>query len=106
GVALGSVPFFAVLLFVFRLRHVLVALHDACGRAGLLERHAAGVFGAHGAVREQALERAALAGRARRHIARADQLLELVAAAAAAILVNRHTRDGTRMARAAQPAGL
>src|SRR6188474_2990083 len=86
----GSVPLFPVFLLVFPLRDVLVFL-DSLGRLPrLVEIELAGVFRAHGDVRQQALEIAALALRARRDVAGPYELLELVVAAPALEFVDRH----------------
>src|SRR6188768_1399459 len=98
-------PFFVVLSFVLGLCDVLVLLHAPRRGPGLLEVQAARMLGADRGVRQEPLERLPLAGGARRDVAGTNQLLEFMAAAGAAILVDRHTGDGTRMPRAVQLAG-
>src|SRR5262245_25727255 len=79
-----------MLLLVFRLSHVLVALHQLGPCARFVEGILTRVFGADRAVREQALEILPVARGARRRISRAYELLELMPASAALVLVNRH----------------
>jgi hypothetical protein len=83
-------PLFVVLLLVFGLRDVLVTLHAARRGTGFGEIEAPGVLGAHGAMRQEPFERLAFAGGAGGDVTSPNQLLELVAAAATAVLVNRH----------------
>src|SRR5687768_14897841 len=82
--------FFPMLLLVLRLRHVLVALHQLRLRARPVEMQLARVLRADRDMREQALEVLSFARRAGRGVAGANQLLELVAAAAAGVFVDRH----------------
>jgi hypothetical protein len=85
-----SVSFFAVFLFVFGLRHVLVALYALGGLTRAIEIELSRVLRTDGAVREQPLEIVAVALRTFRGIAGANELLELVVAAAAFVLVDGH----------------
>src|SRR5687767_2338716 len=88
-------PLFPVLLLVLGLGDVLVALHSLGRLARLVEIQLTGVLGAHGNVREQALEIGALALRTGRGVAGPQELLELMAAAPALVFVDRHWVDYT-----------
>src|SRR5688572_32276784 len=88
-------PLFPVLLLVLGLGDVLVALHALGRLARLVEIQLTGVLGAHGNVREQALEIGALALRTGRGVAGPQELLELMAAAPALVFVDRHWVDYT-----------
>src|SRR6185503_9181123 len=86
------VPLFAVFFLVFPLRDVLVLLHPLGRLPRFVEIMLARVFGAHRDMRQQALEIAAVAFRARRDVAGPYDLLELVVAAPALVFVDRHRR--------------
>src|SRR5687768_7723481 len=88
-------PLFPVLLLVLGLGDVLVALHSLGRLARLVEIQLTGVLGAHGNVREQALEIGALALWTGRGVAGPQELLELMAAAPALVFVDRHWVDYT-----------
>ncbi|HEY9467174.1 MAG TPA: hypothetical protein VIR54_28970, partial [Vicinamibacterales bacterium] len=87
----------AVLLFVLGLRDVLVALNQFCLRASPVEMQLTRALRAHSDLRQQAFKVLSLAGRAGRRVSRANQLLELVTAAAASVFVDWHGE--TAMAR-------
>src|SRR5688572_18590019 len=91
-----------MLLLVLRLRHVLVALHQLGPCARPVERILTRVLGADRALGEQALQVLGVTRGARRRISSAYELLELMPASAAFVLVNRHGNTVVFLRRRAQ----
>jgi hypothetical protein len=84
------VSFFVMLLLVLGLGDVLIPLHELGSCASFVEGELTGVLGTDRAHRQQALQVDAATRRACCRVAGPYELLELMSAGAALILVDRH----------------